>query len=125
MDKAFLQQQQAGARNGARLDWRKKVSDHVAFGLLVYTGLHIFVTMSQLKSGHGTVLPYLALVVLVGAIIPACRWMERRWEKLPDSKASDPALAPAFRREMVLLWCVAIGLPVALTFGFKALVTLF
>jgi len=107
------------------IDWRRKVSDHVAFGLLVYTGLHIFLTMKELKTGSGSVLPYFALIVLVAAIIPACRWVEMRWERLSDTEASDPELAPVYRKEMILLWSAAIGLPVALTFGFKGVVALF
>ncbi len=127
MDKAMAHdsngQKPANLHSNTALDWRRKASDHVAFGLLVYTGLHIFVTMTQLKSGGGSVLPYFALIVLVAAIIPACRWMEKRWEGLSDAEAGDRALAPAFKREMALLWLAAIGLPLALTFAFKALAT--
>lgn len=107
-----------------RLDWRRKASDHVAFGLLAYTALHIFVTMTQLKSSSGSVLPYFALVVLVVAIIPAFRWVEQRWSTLSDAEAADPALGSAFRREMALLWLAAIGLPLGLTFAFKAIAAL-
>ena len=47
-------------------DWRKAMSDNVAYALLVYTGLTIFVTVNAMKSGGGmSILPYLALVVLV------------------------------------------------------------
>lgn len=122
MNKAL---ENAQTRSGHKLDWRRKVSDHVAFGLLVYTGLHIFVTMTQLKSSSGSVLPYFALIVLVAAIIPACRWFEARWSELSDDEATDAALAPQFRREVSLLWLAALGLPVALTFGFKAVAALF
>ena len=108
-----------------KLDWRRKISDHVAFGLLIYTGLHIFLTMTQLKSASGSVLPYFALVILVAAIIPACRWFEMRWDTLSDAEAADPALAHVFRREVVVLWLTAIGLPVLLTYGFKAVAALF
>ncbi|KLI64899.1 hypothetical protein [Aurantiacibacter marinus] len=118
-------QEPAVAQSETGIDWRRKVSDHVAFGLLVYTGLHIFLTMQELKTGHGSVLPYFALIVLVAAIIPACRWLEMRWERLTDSEATDPDLAPVFRKEMILLWCAAIGLPVALTFGFQGIAALF
>lgn len=118
-------QQRHGEEHGVqKLDWRRKVSDHVAYGLLVYTGLHIFMTMTQLKNSSGSVLPYFALIVLVAAIIPACRWFEMRWDGLDDDQASDPALAPVFRREATLLWLAAIGLPIALTFGFKAVAAL-
>ncbi|RPF72719.1 hypothetical protein EG799_06075 [Aurantiacibacter spongiae] len=107
------------------MDWRRKVSDHVAFGLLVYTGMHIFVTMTAIKGHGGSLLPYFALVVLVAAIIPGCRLIEQRWERLPDAQAADPALAPVFRREMALLWLAAVGLPIVLTIAFKSLAAAF
>ncbi|KLE34507.1 hypothetical protein [Aurantiacibacter luteus] len=113
------------ARTARKLDWRRKVSDHVAFGLLVYTGMHIFWTMTQLKSDGGSIMPYFALIVLVAAIIPACRWMEDRWNVLSDAEAADPALRPVFTREMALLWIAAVGLPVALTYAFKGMAALF
>lgn len=116
-----LRNEQAG--NAARtrgLDWRKRMSDHVAYGLLVYTGLQIFVTMQALKTGDGgSILPYFGLVVLVAAIIPGARWIESRWKNLSDAAASDPARAPAFRRDTIALWLCAIGLPFALCAAYK------
>ena len=50
------------------LDWRKRMSDNIAYALLVYTGLQIFMTMHALRSGARSLLPYLALIVLVAAI---------------------------------------------------------
>lgn len=107
------------------IDYRKRISDHVAYGLLVYTGLHIFVTVGALKSGHGSVLPYLSLVLLLAAIIPACRWFEKRWEHLSDAQASDPALRPAFTRDTIAIWAGAIGLPLILTAACKSALTFF
>ena len=100
------------------VDWPGKVSDHVAWGLLVYTGLHIFMTMTQLKGGGGSLLPYFALVILVVAIIPAARAVEMRWAKLAE-RHDDAQLASLYRRDMALVWLAAIGLPVALTIGSK------
>jgi hypothetical protein len=51
-----------------RIDWRKRMSDNIAYALLVYTALQIFVTMSALKSEGGSLLPYLALIILVAAL---------------------------------------------------------
>jgi hypothetical protein len=121
MDKALRDK---AAVHGRRIDWRKRMSDHVAFALLVYTGLQIFVTMNALKSGHGSVLPYAALIVLVAAIIPACRYTEKRWEGLSEAEASDPGLASAFWRDATVLWLCAIFLPFILTFGYKLVVSL-
>lgn len=106
-------------------DWRKAMSDHVAYGLLVYTGLQIFVTVKALSEGSSSLLPYLALIVLVALIIPVCRWFEQRWAVLSDADAVDPALAPAFRRDVAALWALAIGLPFGLTLIFKMLLSLF
>jgi len=101
------------------------MSDNIAYALLVYTALQIFVTMNALKAEEGSLLPYLALVVLVGAIIPACRRFERRWNRLSDEQAADPALRGYYRRDRLTLWLLAIGLPFALTALFKGLALLF
>lgn len=96
-------------------DWRKSISDHVAYALLTYTGLQIFVTVKAMAQGTTSILPYAALVILVAAIIPACRWFERRWTDLGDDQAFDADLAPAFRRDITALWALSIGLPFVVT----------
>lgn len=107
---------------GARvLDWRRKMSNHVAYALLVYTALHIFVTMGAFRSHGGSLLPYLALIVLVVAIIPAFRHFELVWNRLSDAHAADPALVSLFRRDRNLLWIMAVGLPIVLTGLFRLL----
>jgi hypothetical protein len=124
VDKA-LRERATQKRAGTKLDWRRKMSDHVAYGLLVYTGLQIFVTMSALKVGAGSILPYFALIVLVVGIIPGCRMFERRWEALSDSEAANPELADRFKRDRLLVWLFALGLPFALTGIFKGVEALF
>ncbi|MEM6856860.1 MAG: hypothetical protein AAF559_03240 [Pseudomonadota bacterium] len=103
------------AQAASSTDWRKAMSDHVAYALLVYTGLQIFMTVKALAEGFSSILPYAALVILVAAIIPACRWFERRWTQLSEEEAVNPAHASAFRRDTIALWALAIGLPFALT----------
>lgn len=119
---------QRGARAATRIrgrDWRRSMSDNVAYGLLVYTGLQIFVTVKALSEGTSGLLPYLALIVLVAGIIPALRWFERRWSGLDDVQAADEAYAAAFRRDTIGLWLLAIGLPFVLAVIFKALLAAF
>ena len=106
-------------------DWRKAMSDHVAYSLLVYTALQIFVTVKALSEGTSGLLPYLALIVLVAGIIPALRWFERRWIMLDDAAAADEAYAAAFRRDITGLWLLAVGLPFGLTVIFKAALKVF
>ena len=111
---------QGTATSKRQRDWRKAMSDHVAYALLVYTALQIFLTVKALSEGFSSILPYVALVVLVAAIIPACRWFEKRWAGLTDEQAADMSYSGAFRRDTIALWLLAICLPLALTGIFKA-----
>lgn len=127
MDKA-LWHGHDGASQGEHLhevDWTKRMSDHVAAALLVYTGMHIFVTMQALNGHHGSILPYFGLVFLVAAIIPGCRLFEKRWERLAASGASDADLAERYNRDRMLLWLAAIGLPLLVTALVKGVLALF
>ncbi|MBN9505464.1 MAG: hypothetical protein J0I69_05510 [Altererythrobacter sp.] len=125
MDKAQRPSAAKQMHASRKLDWRRKMSDNVAYALLVYTGLQIFWTMTTLKTGHGSALPYLALVVLIAAIIPACRLFEKRWAALSDSEAANPEFASRFRRDQIVLWLCALGLPLVLTGVFRAITALF
>ena len=125
MDKALWESATSHKRAGRKLDWRKKMSDNVAYALLVYTGLQIFVTMGQLKSGSGSILPYFALIVLVAAFIPGCRMFERRWDSLSDLDAANPELRDRFRRDQIILWLSAILLPIGLTLLYLGLAAIF
>ncbi len=103
------------------VDWRRRMSNHIAYALLVYTVLQIFVTMGALKSEGPSLLPYIALIVLVVAIIPSCRGYERRWNRLSDEEAAHPALASHFRHDRMMLWALAVGLPFVISGAFLLL----
>jgi hypothetical protein len=107
--------------SGRARDWRKSMSDHVAYALLVYTALQIFLTVKAMSEGFSSIFPYVALVALVAAMIPLCRWFEKRWADLTDEQAADSDYAGAFRRDAIGLWMLAICLPLALTMIFKAI----
>lgn len=103
------------------VDWRKAMSDNVALALIVYTGLQIFLTVDAIKETGLRSLSMLCLVVLVAAIIPACHKLDKRWGDLSEGDAHAPDLAGTFRRDQFLLWLIALGLPFALTFLFRAM----
>ena len=124
MDKAFRPSAATQQRAARKLDWRRKMSDNVAYALLVYTGLQIWVTMGTLKNGSGSIMPYFALIILIAAIIPGCRMFEKRWDGLSDSEAANPELRDRFRRDQLLLWVSAIGLPFALTGAYLGVASL-
>ena len=125
MDKALRQSAKPAKHAVRKIDWRKRMSDNVAYALLMYTGLQIWVTMGTLKNGSGSILPYFALIALVAAIIPGCRMFERRWDSLSDLDAANPELRVRFRRDQIVLWICAIGLPLVLTGLFMGVSALF
>ncbi len=112
-------------KHGKATDWKRRMSDHVAFALLVYTGLQIFVTMGALKTEHGSILPYFGLVLLVAAIIPGCRLFEKRWDRLATTDDGQRNLAGLFARDVAILWIAAIGLPFLVTGLIKLMLQLF
>ncbi|KAJ8136587.1 hypothetical protein OY671_010200, partial [Metschnikowia pulcherrima] len=85
MGKAF-----SVGRSRGQSDWRKRMSDTVAYALSVYTGSQIFVTMQAIEGDSASALPSSASVVSVRAIIPMFRRFERRWEHIGDAAAPDP-----------------------------------
>ena len=94
----------------------KRISNAVAYGLMVYTALQIFLTMRALEKADNTLLPMLALVALVGAIIPLYRRMEKKWDAMAAFLADDrAALDQALRRARLTIWAVSIGLPLLVT----------
>ncbi len=107
--------------SGRVVDWRKSMSDNVAYALIVYTGLQIFLTVDAIKDTGLRSLAMLCLVILIAAIIPACHKLDKRWRDLSESEAHNQALAGAYRRDQVLLWSMALGLPFALTLMFRAI----
>ena len=101
-----------------RPDWAAKISDNIAWALLVTTALLIFITMPKMKHAFDGISVYLLLVVMVGAFIPVLRFFEHRWTDLPQEKAHNEALSGAFRRDQVLLWLLTVGVPLLLALGF-------
>lgn len=103
------------------VDWRKAMSDNIAYALIVYTGLQIFLTVDAIRETGLRSLAMLCLVVLVAAIIPACHKLDKRWRALSEGDAHDRSLAGAYRRDQALLWLLALGLPFGLTLLFRTL----
>lgn len=97
----------------------KRMSTHIAYALVVYTLLLIFIVSPELESGGMAIWPYFALVAMVGAIIPFCRRIERRWQALDASHSEEHE--GLLKIDEIRLWVGAIGIPVALMLLFRAL----
>lgn len=100
------------------------MSNNCAFALLTYTLLQIFLVMGAIETEGMSVAPYFGLVLLVGIIIPVCRRFEKRWQKMADRGLSQQSVAAKYRRDQVILWVLALGLPVIFFAIFKSIATM-
>jgi cell division protein FtsW (lipid II flippase) len=99
----------------AHKSYTKRISDHVAIALVVYTLMLIFVTSPTMESNGTSILPYFMLVVFVAMVIPACRNMEHRWQELEAGELSEASLETRFGVDRVKLWAGAILIPIILS----------
>ena len=106
------------AHSRTHKSYAKRISDHVAVALVVYTLALIFVTSPAMESKGTSILPYFMLVIFVAMVIPACRNMERRWIKLEASELGHGGLETRFTTDRVKLWVAALGIPVLLAMLF-------
>lgn len=90
--------------------WHRKMSNNLAAALVLFAGLQIFVISAVVANGATSLLYHLGIALLIAAIVPAARNMERRWEILPEGLSGD-GRAERFRRDQVKLWSVALFLP--------------
>jgi len=102
-------------------NWQRKISNHIAYALLAYTGLQIFVVMGEIGGGGMSMLPYLGLIVLIGLVIPVCRQLEKIWEKRIASGISQGALLRQYNIDRIIIWVAAIGFPFLLVAFFRGI----
>lgn len=107
--------------------WERRISNHVAYALLAYTGLQIFVVMNAMRGEGMSILPYMGLIALVGIVIPLCRRVEKRWQKLGQnegpgqSQQSQDQLMQVYRSDRLAIWLFALGFPFAFVLLIKGL----
>jgi hypothetical protein len=89
----------------------KRMSDHVALALVVYTLALIFLVTPTIESTGTSIFPYFVLVLLVAAVIPWCRNLERRWQALSATAHPDDGLETQYSVDRLKLWVAAIAIP--------------
>jgi len=105
--------------------WDKKMSNNCAAALLVYTLAQIFFVLGFIEAKGMSIAPYFGLVLLVAVIIPFCRNFEKRWATMSNSGLSEQSLAAKFRSDQVVLWVLALGLPLVFAGLIKTFGTMF
>ena len=74
--------------------YSKRISTHIAYALVVYTLMLIFLVSPALESKAMAIWPYFLLVVLVAAVIVPCRNIERHWKKSGRSRCRPERALP-------------------------------
>jgi hypothetical protein len=96
--------------------YAKRMSDNIAFAMVAYTLMLIFMVTPKLESTGTSIFPYFILVMLVGCAIPYGHKLERRWDMLSSSELSQSGLNTRFAIDRIILWLAAIGVPFMLSF---------
>jgi hypothetical protein len=94
----------------------KRLSGHIAYALVAYTLLLIFMVAPVLKTENTAIWPYLLLVAFVGVAIVPCRNLERRWQANVGEQSEG-----LFRRDVIILWVAALGIPTLLMLSIGAI----
>jgi len=91
--------------------WKRRISNHAAAALLVFTLLHIVcVTAASGYTGARWV-SFLGIALLVLVVIPAISKIEARWEALTRQPLGPAEIVTHFRRERRRLWLAAVTMP--------------
>lgn len=94
--------------------YSKRMSDHIAIALVIYTLLLIFIVTPNIETKGMSIFPYFLLVVLVGFAIPVFRRFDHRWRALQNSELSASGLETRFALDRTKLWAIAVGVPLLL-----------
>jgi hypothetical protein len=113
MAKAQSSSQRSSSQVHQPKGYAKRISDHIAMALIVYTLMLIFIVTPSLAHGM-RIWPYFLLIVMVAAVIPFFRGVDHRWAALENSELSDSGLKTRFNLDKVKLWMVAVGIPLIL-----------
>lgn len=109
----------------AHKGYAKRMSDHIAYALVTYTLMLIFVVTPSMESKGTTILPYFLLVFLVAAVIPSLRRFDHKWKSLEGSELGSEGLQTRFAFDRIKLWVGAIGIPLLLATLFRTIAAAF
>ena len=98
---------------------KNRISDHIAFALIAYTLMLIFLVTPAIETEGMAIWPYFLLVVLVALMVPFCRKMESRWAKHEENAVDDGSSARGFTFDCCKLWFIALGIPPLIMLGFR------
>lgn len=94
--------------------YAKRISDNIAYALIVYTMMLIFLVADAIKTSGTSVMPYIMLMLFVAVVIPLARKLEKKWEMLDQSELSDSSLNRRYNIDRAKLWIGTLVFPLFL-----------
>lgn len=98
----------------SKKSYTKRISDHIAYALIVYTMMLIFLVAGAIKTDGTSIMPYIMLMLFVIFVIPMARKLEKKWEVLDESELSISSLNRRFSLDRTKLWLGTFALPLFL-----------
>ncbi len=89
----------------------RKMTLHVAAALIVYAGLQLWLVLGAVSGGATRFLPYVAIGLILVAVVPLARRIEQRWARMAQDTLPSRELCKSFRNEALRLWVGAVALP--------------
>ncbi len=105
---------QKRASSKTKKSYTKRISDNIAYALIVYTMMLIFLVAGAIKTSGTSVMPYIMLMLFVAVVIPLARKLEKKWEMLDQSELSDSSLNRRYNIDRVKLWIGTLVFPLFL-----------
>ena len=102
------------ASSRAKKTYTKRISDNIAYALIVYTMMLIFLVAGAIKTSGTSIMPYILLMLFVAVVIPMARKLEKKWEMLDQSELSDSSLNRRFNIDRTKLWIGTLVFPLFL-----------
>lgn len=104
-----------------RKSYAKRITDNIAYALIIYTLMLIFLVAGAITTNSMSVAPYLLLMLFIALVIPMARKLEKKWEMLDGSELSHSSLRKRFAIDRTKLWFGTFSLPLILMVICKAL----
>jgi hypothetical protein len=95
------------SREAGNGQFAKRMSSHLAFALVVFALLQIFVVAMT----GGSLLLHLGIIIAIAGFALAARELEHRWQALEQSGLPSTALAGRFRIDLLQLWAASLFSP--------------
>ena len=92
---------------GRETNYCRRISNHMAFGLVTFAMLQIFIVASN----GGGLLANLGIILVIAIFIPGAHSMERRWERLARGGLPSAGLTTRYRKDVLKIWTVDLIVP--------------